>query len=136
MKHTLEPWIVETFNTSFADTGDVDGHIILRTPNGGKYIAEAVDPDDEDEANFRHIAELHNACAGINPEGIAGAVAQAQRIFTAIMAECLSAKNCADPINDSPGWSREYHMNITLTVGEIQDLHQALAALKPTTKEV
>lgn len=49
---TLEPLIHDTFNTPLGQTGDYEGHSVIRTENGGYYYADEVTDDD-------HILEVH-----------------------------------------------------------------------------
>lgn len=49
---TLETLIHDTFNTPLGQTGDYEGHSVIRTENGGYWYADDVTDDD-------HILEVH-----------------------------------------------------------------------------
>ena len=49
---TLDPLIHETFNSPLGDSGDVEGHSVIRTENGGCWYADDLGGDD-------HVAEAH-----------------------------------------------------------------------------
>lgn len=49
---TLDPLVHDLFNSPLGDTGDVEGHSVIRTENGGYWYADEVTDDD-------HIHEVH-----------------------------------------------------------------------------
>ncbi len=49
---TLDPLIHDTFNSPLGDTGDHEGHSVIRTENGGYWYADEVTDDD-------HIIQVH-----------------------------------------------------------------------------
>ena len=49
---TLDPLIHDTFNSPLGDTGDVEGHSVIRTEDGGYWYADDASGDD-------HVAEAH-----------------------------------------------------------------------------
>ena len=49
---TLDPLVHDTFNSPLGNTGDVEGHSVIRTENGGYWYADDVSGDD-------HVAEAH-----------------------------------------------------------------------------
>mgnify|MGYP000950012563 CR=1 FL=1 len=49
---TLDPLVHDTFNTPLGQTGEHEGHSVIRTENGGYWYADDVSGDD-------HVAEAH-----------------------------------------------------------------------------
>lgn len=49
---TLEPLVHDTFNTPLGDTGDHEGHSVIRTENGGFWYADDVSGCD-------HVVKAH-----------------------------------------------------------------------------
>lgn len=49
---TLDPLVHDTFNLPLGDTGDVEGHSVIRTENGGYWYADDVSGDD-------HVSDAH-----------------------------------------------------------------------------
>ncbi len=76
---TLEPLIHETFNTPLGQTGDHEGHSVIRTENGSCRYADEVTDDD-------HILEAH-------AEIVRRVNAYPQLI--AVLQECEAAMNTA-----------------------------------------
>lgn len=57
----LETLIHETFNTPLGDSGDFEGHSVIRTENGGVWYADSIDPDDDHCEEHAEIVRRVNA---------------------------------------------------------------------------
>lgn len=57
----IEPLVHETFNSELGDTGDYEGHSIIRTENGGIWYAELINPDDDYVEDHAEIVRRVNA---------------------------------------------------------------------------
>jgi hypothetical protein len=51
----MEKLVHETFNTPLGETGDYEGHSVIRTENGGWWYADEIDPHD---VVVEHHAEI------------------------------------------------------------------------------
>lgn len=65
-----EPWIEtplvhDIFNTPLGDTGDNEGHSVIRTDNGGVWYADCTDPSDDVLAGHARLIQCAQACAGV-----------------------------------------------------------------------
>jgi hypothetical protein len=59
--HTLEALVHETFPSPLGDTGDFEGHSVIRTENGGVWYADYINPDDGVEQDHAEIVRRVNA---------------------------------------------------------------------------
>lgn len=64
----IETLIHETFNTPLGETGDYEGHSVIRTVNGGWWYADEVDPPDEVVEQHAEIVHRVNSYPALERE--------------------------------------------------------------------
>lgn len=64
----IDTLVHETFNSPLGDSGDYEGHSVIRTETGGVWYADTVDPDDDHCAEHAEIVRRVNAFPAIERE--------------------------------------------------------------------
>lgn len=65
-----EPWAKSSYNAPIGDTGDYEGVIEIFTRNNEMRVAEAWNPEDENELAFDRAIQCVNLCDGHDMDAV------------------------------------------------------------------
>lgn len=115
--HYLPTLVHDTFNSPLGDSGDYEGHSVIRTQSGGVWYADSIDPDDEHCEDHAEIVRRVNEYPALR---------QSLTEALKVAGEALAFIECEARTDDACG----YHGRAKLTFEWVSQRRAALERIR------